>query len=133
MIFRYDNGHAVMLHESEVSNPGNDVSPEIKFIYRNGRTYLRHVSSMVNGNYFTIIDGEWVVVLNYIFDVWGSFGTDDEGAHFVNGVPVTIEELFLTIEMMETGEVTIITLVPCCFGPNELYETERVVSSLRVR
>jgi len=123
MIYGYDDGLVVLMDKSRVSNPGTDLSPGVRFIHRDGKVYLENVQEIVDGRYDTLIDGKWVTVLTYYYDVW----EDDE--HLVNGEAETIDELFAAMGMMRSGAVTEIAFAPCCFGQDELEETQRVAQA----
>ncbi len=96
IIYGYDNGLVVLLEESEVSNPGTDITPETTFLSKDGNVYLVEKYEMKMGNYYTLQNGEMISVLSYMYGFGGESDT-------LNGASATYEEVQTAIEEMESG------------------------------
>jgi len=129
VIYGYDNGLIVLMPERYVSNPGTDVSPSITFFSKFGKTFLVDVNEICYGSYYTLENGRMVSVLDYYYDFWAD--NPDQGAHTLNGEPVTEDELWYSVvELAHSGDEVIINF----YYPDdnsEIIATRNTIAQLR--
>ena len=76
---KYAGGLVLLMDEKRVSNPGTDVDPRTRFLYKNNITYMDYMYEWTDIDFYTIVHGEMVSVLSMYYDAW------DDINHTING------------------------------------------------
>lgn len=124
-IYSFHGNSAVLIMESDVSNPGTDVSPCTTFLSKDGKTYIWHQYEISIGSIETVEKNSMVEILTYYDDFW------DESSYKLDGKSCTKEELDTAIDNFTHDKNVYQIDYYYSIDPSIITETDNVIQLLK--